>query len=275
MDIKNASLSMRTSDKSSSRSSLLQSSGDKRESKLQTTQRNNHNATVGIANPKEAGVADNYLKRLREQRIDAIRKQRKESDLPGPRLAPDTIAVDQKSFAALQRERGKEYAQSLRESVKSSQKVQSTSTTVSGKEKRKSLSEFNLSNFRLPSDDAASKVNSAFEDMLNLGGDDLLCDSLENPTALLFMMPEREREEKKVLEQDQLSSVLSYNLPKPKLESASKDLPPLLPALITNQDKIDMERKHDKLLSKIKIPSYLSQATLVPARKPKSSKSGN
>lgn len=211
------------------------------------------------------------LKRLREERVLAIRRQRKVDAVKGPRLQAG-VAVDRVAFAALQRSKAKKFVDNVRVATADSenQKKKRQKGNLVKKTQKKSFSEFNLSDYRIGSGDL-EKVNNAFELFLGFGDGDVATDNLMNPEELLSLMPIRKRGQIEILEKEKLSNIISYNLPKANV--TVDELSRLLPgSLITKEDKVIMEQKHQRLLSSIQMPQHLSQ-TLVSIHKHQMSKS--
>ncbi len=201
------------------------------------------------------------LKELREKKIEEIRKERKQENTSGPRLAPDT---EIKKVATL-KEKAKTYAESLR-SVNLSPLAFDISSSPKKKERSLSQSEFNLSNYTF--NEPSNIVNLAFEQCMGLD-DSLHSGEIENPEALQIIMPVRKRDERV---ESKLGSILNYSLPKAK--STMHDLPPLPLSLITSEDVEHMQQKHQKLLTQIKVPLHLRHLAIVPIRQKETLVSG-
>ena len=180
------------------------------------------------------------LKALREKRLQELRKERKLVENAGPRLTSET--VPDKAVNIKLKQKAKVYAESLRAEL-----LSAPSSNEKSQELTEKRTEFNLSKYTFH--EPSSSLNEAFEQIFGL--DDLFhSGEIENPEALLSIMPERKFESnKKIWNEFKLgSSVLGYSLP--KVNSSKNDLPPLPPALISIQQqptrKDQMEQKHGK-----------------------------
>ncbi|KAJ3306148.1 hypothetical protein HDV03_000382 [Kappamyces sp. JEL0829] len=202
------------------------------------------NLAVAIPPPGPVSV----LNRIREEK--QIRKAPISS---GPRLGPDTV-VNKESIYAQGRQKAKELSERLRAEIKEQPAKPEPTKKKPLLTKTRSAAEIRLPRSLDPLKEAQKAVKKDLTLFSKLDADSALSGDIENPEALLHLMPERKRAESdNNISEAKNSSVLMYSPRKVKRDREGIHVnTPVLPVTVASSDT---NLKYGRLMSSVKIPS--------------------